>query len=392
MLPRTLLALSTRTEGERIVPHYLTEQDHPWLRAALDEYERFVGRRCRELTERFGEPLPVRAPRAKRRVVQHLLERLGGTRFEASVPPREARWVAFRTAARDRSGRTRALEDAAQVLGVGVSDVEAALFADLRSERRVGPLPGGLHPAELAAQANLAIVGSLLHKAVRVRIRASGDTRALVRHARRLGLICLIGALTEEEEGASDGVTLDISGPYALFRYTDLYGRQLASLVPRAASCHRFELVADCALGRGREMSQLIVRSGDPIAAGTELPPHESRLEERFERDLARRTRAWQIVREPSPIQAGGSMIYPDFELIHRRDPERRWLLEIAGFWTLEYLESKLGRLREANIDNLILCVDARRRCSDADLPPDAKIVRYRSRIDPAAVLEVIGS
>jgi len=32
LLPRTLLELSTRTEGERIIPHYLTERDHPWLR------------------------------------------------------------------------------------------------------------------------------------------------------------------------------------------------------------------------------------------------------------------------------------------------------------------------------------------------------------------------
>ncbi len=63
MLPRALLALSTRGADETIVPHYLTERDHPWLRAALDEHARFVGRRRNELRERMREPLPTPAPK-----------------------------------------------------------------------------------------------------------------------------------------------------------------------------------------------------------------------------------------------------------------------------------------------------------------------------------------
>jgi predicted nuclease of restriction endonuclease-like RecB superfamily len=66
--------------------------------------------------------------------------------------------------------------------------------------------------------------------------------------------------------------------------------------------------------------------------------------------------------------------------------------VEIVGFWTRDYLESKLSRLRRAGVTRWLLCVDERRRCSDGDLPPDPRIVRYRSRIDPAAVLAVIGS
>lgn len=37
-------------------------------------------------------------------------------------------------------------------------------------------------------------------------------------------------------------------------------------------------------------------------------------------------------------MEAAGTLIFPDFELVHRRERERRWLLEIAGFWTPEYL------------------------------------------------------
>jgi hypothetical protein len=298
------------------------------------------------------------------------------------------------------------LEIAAAALGVTRAEVEAALYADLRSERRMAALPSHLGPAELAVEANLAIVGSLLRRAKRVRIAAWGSTRALVRQARLSGLICVIrrpgsddGRVLEPPATEFDvlpgedpvgGVLLEISGPFALFRHTEVYGRALASLLPRAAWCDRFEVVADCALGRGGHTTTLVVSSGDPIGSGRELGRFDSRLEERFERDFRRAALDWDCVREPVPIDVGDSLLFPDFELVHRRNPKERWFLEIAGFWTPEYLESKLRRLRAARLERLVLCIDERRRCTDGELPAGVPVVRYRNRIDPAAVLEII--
>jgi predicted nuclease of restriction endonuclease-like RecB superfamily len=95
-------------------------------------------------------------------------------------------------------------------------------------------------------------------------------------------------------------------------------------------------------------------------------------------------------VREPQPIESAGSLIFPDFELVLRRDPSRRFLLEIVGFWTPKYLEDKLRKLREARLDTVILCIDETRSCSEAALPPNAKVVTYRRRIDAARVLSII--
>jgi predicted nuclease of restriction endonuclease-like RecB superfamily len=95
-------------------------------------------------------------------------------------------------------------------------------------------------------------------------------------------------------------------------------------------------------------------------------------------------------VREPRPIEVEGSLLFPDFELVHRHDRARRFLLEIVGFWTPHYLTEKLRRFRAAGLERVILCIDARRRCSEAELPPTAKVVRYKGRIDPREVLTVI--
>ena len=68
----------------------------------------------------------------------------------------------------------------------------------------------------------------------------------------------------------------------------------------------------------------------------------------------------------------------------------RRWLLEIAGFWTPDYVTRKLALYRSARLPSLILCIDGDRNCSEADLPSGARVIRYRRRVDPTAVLRAI--
>jgi len=414
LLPQALLRVSSRVEGERIVPHYLTVEDEPWLRALIDECSRFVGRKRSELHERLREPLPVRAPKAKLRIAMHVLDALCRDRTTAVVPPKEARAALFRAAVAKPGPRAAVLGAVAASFGVSAAELESALFADLRGERLVAELPQTLSPARLATEANLAIVSSFIRRAAHVRIALWGNARALVRHARLMGLICTLSprdpdpssqyvadaglalarssvARTECAAEAPNGVVLDVSGPLALFRHTEVYGRALASLVPRMAWCNDFELTAACALDRGAELSLLVLRPSDPIAAGRELARHDSRVEQCFDRDFRRAAPAWDVIREPRPVPAQGTLIFPDFELVHRHDASRRWLLEIVGFWTPRYLADKLARLRAAGIERLVLCIDQNRHCADGELPAGARLVPYKQRIDPRAILAIVG-
>jgi predicted nuclease of restriction endonuclease-like RecB superfamily len=393
LLPQALLAVSTRVEGDRIVPHYLTVHDEPWLRSLIDECAHFVGRKRTELYERLREPLATRAPKAKLRIAIHVLDALCRERTVSALPPKEARAAVFREAAATRAPRDAVVSRVAELFGVTAGEMESALFADLRGERRVAELPKNVSPTRIATDANLAIVSSLVRRAAHVRIAVWGNSRALVRQARLMGLICHLSSAepraTSRAELA-DGVVLEVSGPFSLFRHTEVYGRALASLVPRMACCNAYELSAACALGRGRQLSTLVVRSGDPIGTGRELARQDSRLEAKFERDFRRATPDWEVLREPRPVASQGALIFPDFELVHRRDKSRRWLLEIVGFWTQKYLTDKLERLRAAGIDRLVLCIDQNRHCAEDELPLDARIVRYKTRIDPQAVLAVV--
>ncbi len=367
-----------------LVPRYLTAADHVWLAELLAEFERHVGRRRSELEQRLAEPLGFSAPRSKLEVARRVLSRAYSDRTRAPVSPARIREVLFGARAREPS-RAAALERACAALGLSPEAVQESLFADLPSERRLAPLKQPLGAGELALLANQAIVSALLRRARVVRIEAEGDARALVRAVKLRGLLC---AAEPNPRGRS--VRLVVSGPFALFRHTLVYGRALSSLTAVVARCRRFELRATCALFSDRDLAELVVKSGDPVVPASLGRAYDSKLEERFARDFGKLALDWDIVREPEAVPVAGAWIFPDFLLRHRRDPRRRALLEIVGFWTPEYLERKLSALRRAKVGPLILCIDANRNCSDGDLPEHASVVRFKRRVPAAEVLAAL--
>jgi uncharacterized protein len=374
-----------RERAPRIVPRYLTERDHVWLTALVGEFDRHVGRPRRELHDRLGEPLPTAAPASWVRLASRVLEREYGNATSAPLAPVKIRRTVFGAAAGARDVDA-ALRAAAAALGHPPEQLLASLFADLPSERVLGPPRAPVCPAELALSTNHAMIASLLKKASHVRITAEGQVRALVSAAKIRGLLC-----TAVPHGDGSAVTLDISGPYALFRHTLVYGRALASLIPRAARCHRFELTALCLFDHGRRRAELVVRTGDPVVPATPLPAFDSKVEERFARDFARAAPDWDVIREPEAVRTGDGFCFPDFRLRHRRWGDE-YLLEILGFWTEEYVEQKLQKLRAANLERFILCIDENRHCSDGKLPPRANVVRYRRVVPVAEVLRIVGA
>ncbi len=385
MFPKALHAYTL--EGSRLEPLYLTASDYPWLRALLDLHERSVGLRRREFQREVGRGVGEPAPEAKLRLAAHLLERLTTDRVVSPVAPRRIRAALFRRAARD--DRDAALAETSRELGIAPAEVEALLFADLPGERVVLPLSETMGPAVLAARVNSEHVASFLQRASQVRIAAHGNVRALVRHAKIVGLLCVF-------ELQGDQLTMQLSGPYSLFRRTLVYGRALASLLPRLAWCRDFQLAAECVVENAENAdgsirnAELVVTKGDPIEAGRELDRFDSSVEARFARDFARLAKHWELTREPAALPTQRGLFFPDFEIVHRRDERRRWYLEIVGFWTEAYLRDKREALGGAGLENVIVCVDETKACGLEGLPDGLVVIPYRRRVKARQVLDVI--
>lgn len=388
MFPRELRAYSL--DGHRLEPRYLTADDYPWLRELLDAHSRCVGRRRRDFQDQVARGLDVPAPTAKLRMAAHFLDRKTTDRVCSPLPPARIRTALFRNASTRQ--RVEALCLTARELALAPEVIEAFLFADLPGERLIKPLMEPLSPALLAVQVNTALAASFLQRSSHVRLTAHGNLRALVRHAKLVGLLCVI-------ELQGDTLTMEISGPYSLFRQTLVYGRALASLLPRLAWCRDFRLVAECAIDTDATATltarqpghlEFVVTKGDPLESGRELPPFDSAVEERFARDMGRLSTDWVLVREPCALPTRHGLFFPDFELVHRRDERRRWLVEIVGFWTEAYLRGKREALSAVGIDRVIVCVDETKSCGLEGLPKNLAVVPFRRRVKVRAVLDII--
>jgi uncharacterized protein len=377
--------IQVRVAGSVATPVWLGGEDYAWLRSLIADFARLDGRRYREVVSFLQEPPRTPAPSGKRRMAIRTMQDL----CERERPPfdtgllRDAVAVEAQSA-RDagRFDRSEVLAAGAALLGLSAAAAEEHMFADLPGERRLRvpePLP---EPQVLAARTNLALAQGLLRLASEVAIEIYGSARAVIRQVRLRRLLCTV------RRAGPEGVRLDVSGPFSLFHHTTMYGRALASILPLLPWCTRFDLEAHCMI-RGRAVS-VRLGPGDPIAGGEPRRAYDSRLEERFARDFARANLDWDLVREPEPVEAGEFLAFPDFAVVHRHDTSRRFLLEIVGFWTPDYLREKLTRIRAMPQIPLVLCIDRGLNCSAGELPPHARVVWFHKRIDPAAVLAVI--
>jgi predicted nuclease of restriction endonuclease-like RecB superfamily len=384
LLPADHLSVAARDGA--FVPTWLGPEDHPWLAELIDRLASVAGRPWRVWRALSLEPLRSTCATPKRRMATKTLEQMCRAATAGHPEPVAVRARVFGEAQRARDDgrfeRGGTLATAATALGIPPADVVERLYADLADERGLvapSPMPD---PRTLALSTNRALAQGLLARSTALSIEIGGQSRPIVRQILLKRLLCTV----RRSEG---GVVLDVSGPFALFRRTTLYGSALASLVPVLRGASSFAIHAECILA-GRP-TPVTLTSGDPIVPpGPDPRRHDSRLEAWFAKDFAKLAPDWDIVREPEPVVVDETYIFPDFALQCRTDPRRRWLVEIVGFWTPDYLEKKLDRLRRAGRRDLVLCVDASLACADVDLPPNTPVIRFRRRVDAAAVLAAI--
>jgi len=79
----------------------------------------------------------------------------------------------------------------------------------------------------------------------------------------------------------------------------------------------------------------------------------------------------------------------PDYAVEH---PDgRRALLEIMGFWTPEYLDEKLSKIQNADVDNLVVAVSERLDCAEEDFGEAVdRVLWFKSGIHVYDVVELV--
>lgn len=276
---------------------------------------------------------------------------------------------------------------------VSPEQIRAGLYADLPDNHILTQFDAPT-PEALIHRYNLSQAQGVLYRASHVVITAHrndpGEYKLLFRYMKLFGLMAYI------EGDADHGFTLTIDGPASLFKPSTRYGLALAKMLPALLHVTRWSLTATLVPRSVSPYTPPIARFSldDKCDLVTHYPPgkpHDSMIEQAFAERWQHTKTEWSLEREVDLVPLPGSVIVPDFRLVH---PDgRTFLFEIVGYWRPEYLRKKFSQVRRAAREDVILAVSERLNLEKAgvdlrDLP--AWVVWFKDRVQPKAVLEVL--
>ncbi|MUG93314.1 DUF790 family protein [Scytonema sp. UIC 10036] len=403
MLPGDLL--SHRQNGEEIVPKRLKVDDKTLGMAAelIGFFQKAVsssqGVLERQLLEFEGDTPDYKVKRG----LAYILKSSFCT-FEVVSPlePQMLREKVFALAAKSVPSReltevtlqTIALELSRELEREVVSEqVRNGLYADL-SENKILTAFDAPQPEGLLHRYNLSQVQGVFYKASQLTINAHrnvpGQYKLLFRYLKLFQLMSYI------EGDADHGFTITIDGPTSLFTPSTRYGLAIAKLIPALLHVTKWSLSATLQI---RDFYTNTWKTGrftlnSDCGLVTHYPPgkpYDSMLEQSFADKWDALKTDWVLEREVDLIPIPGSVMIPDFRLVH---PDgRSFLLEIVGYWRPEYLQKKFAQVRRAQSHNLILAISERLNLEKAgvklnDVP--ARIIWFKDKLLPKSVLAVL--
>jgi predicted nuclease of restriction endonuclease-like RecB superfamily len=247
----------------------------------------------------------------------------------------------------------------------------------------------------LLTRYNLALAQAVLYDATEMRIRVWDHLGTVFSFVKLFGLMHRIYPIDADGERVPStdqaaGYEAVLDGPASLFSQSQKYGIRMANFLPALPLCDRWEMTAtilvDETTGETRQFE---------LDHTEEFDSHYSagnRFDSDVERTLAdkweRANTEWELVREDDVFDLGAEVMIPDFAIEH---PDgRRAILEIVGFWTPEYLDAKLEKIREVEADNFVLAVSERLDCASEEFGSAAdRVLWFKTGIHVYDLIEV---
>jgi uncharacterized protein len=361
VLKRTQVTPFTRSEDGRITIAYLYDSDGRvvvFLERLLRLTRRLVGRPRRTVIEALRrQERRVRDVRRLAGVSKTVLDACSFCVPAGGERAAELRESVFRARGQlwpPLPGDTRAPYDAAAAeLGMDAGEIARLLYADTPSEWILARAPSLDGPA-LLARYNLELARAVLYDAEHITLTARGGWRGIFRAIKLARLMYRV----EPAGRARRSYRVELTGPAAPFlTRPQRYGVRFARVVPALTRAPGWKLEATI-VRDGRRLEYSLDASA-PLPRPRKRTRFDSHFERALARDFAERIgterNGWRLMREETPVPAGGELFLPDFTARHADGREA--LIEIVGFWTSEYLEAKLRKLDSARLGNLVLVV-----------------------------------
>ena len=249
----------------------------------------------------------------------------------------------------------------------------------------------------LLTRYNLALAQAVLYDATEMRIRVWDSFSTVFSYVKLFGLMHRIYPIDSNGRRVSntdvaDGYEATLDGAASLFSKSRKYGIRMANFLPALPLCDRWEMEADIlddeSASSRPTLSFELDQTDDLSSHYSAQGDFDSDVERTLAQKWERSNTDWELVREDDVLDLGAEVMLPDFAIEH---PDgRRVVFEIVGFWTPEYLDEKLAKIREADQDNLIIAVSERLDCSSEDFEGmDDRVLWFKSGIHVYDVVEL---
>ncbi len=267
------------------------------------------------------------------------------------------------------------------------------LYADLQ-ENRILTSFNPPTPEALLHRYNLSQVQGIFYKASHVVMHLHrndpGEYKLMFKYLKLFRLMTYI------EGEADQGFTITIDGPASLFNTSTRYGVDIAKLIPAILHVTRWQLTAQLQWKNPytkttQEKTFSLSDRCDLVSHYPPGKPYDSMLEQAFAEKWIKTKTDWQLEREVDLVPIPGSVMIPDFRLVH---PDgRTYLLEIVGYWRPEYLRKKFYQASQAQQKNLILAVSERLNLEKAGVDLRSvpiNTIWFKDKLQPKAVLKAL--
>jgi predicted nuclease of restriction endonuclease-like RecB superfamily len=253
------------------------------------------------------------------------------------------------------------------------------LYGDLPENQIITSFDKSYDKTSLLKRYNLALAQGLLYRSRQMKVQLRSDYRVVFQYLKLAGLMHWI------HPAQFKGYEIIIDGPGSLLMQTQRYGIRMAAFLPGLILAGDWNMCAEIATRQGLKQFRLDHQCG-LSSHYTNLPPFDSSIEQNFYGKFSRKKRAWSIEREGSLLDLGDTVFIPDFTFRH--EDGRTAYMEIVGYWTPEYLNRKINKLKQFKKKNLILAVNSQLNCSRDDF--DAEVLLYRTGIKVKDVLAAL--
>lgn len=394
MLPSNLLV--ARAKGYFIRPKYSVFSDLELYvaRKLVRAFSRSVGSKRKHLEdsvkkiedESFKLGLDYRFARG----LAHLLyRRVEFIKPKTKIDPLKARLEIFAETSQlysfalSEDERRDVLEKVSERLNVSTEELLEAFKAAYEEEQIVGSFKE-ISAEDLLREYNLSLTQTLLFKALSINIdvEVSGtEAKIILFNVKRLSLMYVA-------EKRENGIRLTIDGPASVLKQTERYGTRIAKLIPYIVALQRWKIFAKVRK-QNKIYSFYITDKYSKLFPKIQLRlvEYDSDVEETFYKRFQTLGSGWKIFREPEPLVVGKHIFIPDFAFVKNGV---KVYLEIVGFWTKEYLDRKIKKLRSLRDVKIILAVNEELSCSKVFKKEFEDVILYKKKLPAPEVYLVL--